>query len=225
MAKKKLLRFSEIAKFPNVIEVKQFSEKVEDIPMKGHWGKFFFKNERPLVLELGCGKGEYTFGLGQANLDKNFIGADLKGNRIWVGAKKALDNNLQNIGFLRTRIENIDKCFASGEVNEIWITFPDPQPQKSRVRKRLTHPEFLSLYSKILSKSGIIHLKTDSTLLFEFTMDVINEHKHELIYATSDLYSDTNPYLEEVKSIKTYYEKLFSEKGFKINYLKFRLKE
>ena len=223
MAKRKLRRFSEIGNFSNVIEVKQSSETVHDIAMKGKWSSGFFKNNREIVLELGCGKGEYTVGLGQAHPEKNYIGTDLKGNRIWVGAKKALDHHFDNIGFLRSRIENIDKCFAPNEVSEIWITFPDPQPQKSRSRKRLTHPDFLMLYKKILSKNGMLHLKTDSSFLYEFTLDVIKENNHELIFATSDLYSESHPELAEVKSIKTYYEKLFSEKGFKINYLQFRL--
>lgn len=223
MGKNKLFRFAEITRFTNVIEQSQTSETINDNPIKGKWNADFFKNNNPIVLELGCGKGEYTVGLGMSNPDKNFIGSDLKGNRIYIGSKIALENNYSNVGFLRTRIENIETSFAPEEVSEIWITFPDPQPQKPRERKRLTHPNFLKKYKNILKKGGIIHLKTDSELLYNYTLDVIKENKLPLYYNTDNLYADSNEELTEMKKIKTYYENKFSAQGFNITYIKFGL--
>lgn len=219
----KLEKFADFERFENC-----FSFAFEEIPngfeMKGKWHEKFFKNDNSLVLELGCGKGEYTVGLGEANRNKNFIGVDVKGNRIWTGAKYALENKLTNIAFLRTRIDFIEQCFDAGEVDEIWITFPDPQPQSPRARKRLTNQRFLDRYKKIIKPNGIIHLKTDSTLLYEYTMEVIEENKHELIWHTNDLYKNCPDDRKELISIKTYYENLFHSRGEDIKYILFRLK-
>ncbi|MBL7917330.1 MAG: tRNA (guanosine(46)-N7)-methyltransferase TrmB [Bacteroidia bacterium] len=190
---------------------------------KGKWREQFFKNNNPIVLELGCGKGEYTVGLGEKNRNKNFIGVDLKGNRIWTGAKYALENKLDNIAFLRSRIDFIENCFEKDEVDEIWITFPDPQPQKTRARKRLTNIRFLNYYKKILKPGGIIHLKTDSTSLYEYTLEVLKENNFPIIWHTNNLYKDCPTDRKELIEIKTYYEKLFTERGEDIKYILFQL--
>lgn len=213
MAKKKLKRWAELLTFPHVFQFE------EDMP--GTWGKNVFKNDNPIVLELACGKGEYTVNLAQAFPDRNFVGVDIKGHRMWVGAKQALDENLPNAAFLRTEIEKIDRYFAPEEVAEIWITFPDPQPQESRAKKRLTSPRFLNLYKSILQKGGCIHLKTDSTLMYEFTLEMITEACLPIIRQTADLYNAS--FLDEHLSIKTTYEKIFTEKGELIKYVQFVL--
>lgn len=218
----KLEKFADIERFENCFSF--FFEQIErGFPTKGKWHKEYFKNDNPLILELGCGRGEYTVGLGQANRSKNYIGIDVKGNRIWTGANFALDNNLNNIAFIRTRIDFIEHCFGEAEVDEIWITFPDPQPQKPRERKRLTCQRFLDRYKKILKPNGIIHLKTDSTSLYDYTLEVIAENGHELIWHTNDLYKNCPEDRKELTAIKTYYEKLFTDKGEDIKYIAFRL--
>ena len=226
MTKRKLQRFAEIATFSNVFQHKQFEQDVQDFPLKGTWNKEYFKNDYPIIIELGCGKGEYTVGMAEKFKDKNFIGIDLKGNRIWRGAKTALENKLHNVAFLRSRIENIEKIFEPGEVSEIWITFPDPQPQLGREKKRLTSPLFLSLYRNLLKPDGVIHLKTDNAPLYEYTLEKIRENNFHLLGATSDLYKEQEnlskeKHSDELFSIKTFYEKKFSDFGFKICYLKF----
>jgi len=190
--------------------------------LKGNWKKNFFKNENPLVLELGCGMGEYSVGLAEKFPEKNFLGIDIKGARIWQGASTALAKELNNVGFLRIRIDWIEKCFAKNEVDEIWITFPDPQLKKRRGRKRLTHPNFLKRYANILKKNAPIHLKTDSQFLHEFTLEIITGEKHILEDSTHDLYG--SPIIREHMEIKTHYEKIYLEKGMPITYLRFRLK-
>lgn len=231
MAKHKLRQFAEIESFENVFHQVQRSEKLEAFEHQGKWNEVAFKTKQAITLELGCGKGEYTIGLAKNHPGKNFIGVDLKGNRIWRGAKTALETKLTNVAFLRTRIENIESCFSANEVDEIWITFPDPQPQKTRIKKRLTSPQFLERYKKIISPDGCIHLKTDSAALYEYTLEVIRELNLKLLLHTADLYSilhtsssenHTN-YPPETFSIQTFYEKKFSDKGFKICYLKFKL--
>lgn len=222
MGKKKLQRFAEVSAFPHLFEF-GFEHINEGLKIKGKWAADFFKNSNPIVVELGCGKGEYTVGLAQKYPDKNFIGVDIKGNRIWRGAKTALENKMNNVAFLRTRIDFIESCFSKDEVNEIWITFPDPQPQLSRERKRLTSPKFLDHYKNILKPGGIIHLKTDNQPLWEYTLEVIKENKYELLVSTNDLYASVSPELADAASIQTFYEDLFSKQGFKICYLSFRL--
>jgi tRNA (guanine-N7-)-methyltransferase len=218
----KLEKFADVATFKNCFAL--FFEKLKDpFEMKGHWRKNYFQNQNPVLLELGCGKGEYTIGLARAHANKNYIGVDVKGNRIWTGAKDALDQGLNNVAFLRTRIDFIEHCFNAGEVDEIWITFPDPQPQKPRARKRLTHPLFLRRYQNILKPEGIIHLKTDSTSLYQYTMEVIAETGCRLLWETDHLYRTCPPERKELVEIKTYYEKLFTEKGEDIKYICFKL--
>ncbi len=231
MTKHKLRQFAEIESFKNVFHHVQHAETIADFSLLGKWNDIYFKNNHPLILELGCGKGEYTIGLAENHPNKNFIGTDLKGNRIWRGAKTALENNQTNVAFLRTRIENITTCFGKNEVDEIWITFPDPQPQKARIKKRLTSPQFIERYKKIVKEKGIIHLKTDNLPLYEYTLEVIKELNLKLLESTNDLYAllhssnDSNllNFPPETFGIQTFYEKKFSEKGFKICYLRFEI--
>jgi len=219
MPKNKLQRFAELRTFPNVHEF-LFDERDHNFRLKGKWNSHYFKNKNPIVLELGCGKGEYSNGLAEKYSGKNFIGIDIKGARIWRGSKNAQEKKLNNVCFLRTQIEYIEACFEKDEVSEIWITFPDPQPNKEK--KRLTHPVFLNRYKNVLKKGGTIHLKTDSKELYDFTLEVVKENDITLLDSTHDLYAETTPEREEVKSIKTHYEKLFADKGKKITYLKFQ---
>jgi tRNA (guanine-N7-)-methyltransferase len=217
----KLQKFAELDSFSNSFAF-HFENMQQGFPKKGKW-KEYFGNENPIVLELGCGKGEYTVGLAQHHPEKNFIGADVKGNRIWTGAKFAIENKLSNVAFLRTRIDFIDHCFAKNEVSEIWITFPDPQPQKPRERKRLTNPKFLEKYRSILKPGGLMHLKTDNTGFYEYTLEVIKENNLPLTWHSSDLYSNCPADRKELIEIKTYYEKLFTGKGERIKYVCFKL--
>ena len=206
---------------PHVVQPDTYELK-KDIELKGKWNSDFFKNDHPIVLELGCGKGEYSVAFAERYPKKNFIGIDIKGNRMWVGARDSHNKELKNIAFLRIRIENIIKCFAENEVSEIWITFPDPQIKRRRTNKRLTHPEFLKRYTHILKEDGIINLKTDSAFLYGFTLGIIEGEGHELLDCTNDLYGVHQ--LRENMDIKTHYEKLFLDKGTPITYTKFRLK-
>lgn len=219
----KLEKFAELNTFPNT-----FPFHHDDIPQgfsnKGKWHTEVFKNENPIVIELGCGRGEYTIGLSENNASKNFIGVDVKGNRVWTGAKHAMDKQMDHVAFLRTRIDFIDLCFGENEVSEIWITFPDPQPQQNRARKRLTNPDFfLNRYKKILKPGGLVHLKTDNTFFYEYTMEVIKEQNLPLVFATDDLYNNCPEGREELTSIKTYYETLFTGRGERIKYCCFKL--
>ena len=222
-AKNKLKKFSEMAAFPNVVQAGFDEVYQKSHYLKGKWAIDFFKNNNPIVLELGCGKGEYTVGLARKFTGKNFLGIDIKGARMWKGASDALDGNLKNAGFLRTRIEMIQSFFAPGEVSEIWITFPDPQIKRLRAKKRLTSAGFLNLYGKFLKHGGVIHLKTDSEHLYEFTRSVIKINNLPCIEDTSDLYK--TGIADDILSIKTHYEALFTDKGFTIKYLKFTLLE
>lgn len=212
MGQKKLVRFAEIETFSNVL---QYPEG-----MQGKWAEFFH-NTNPLVLELACGKGEYAVGLGRIFSDKNFIGIDVKGNRIWVGAKKALRENLTNVAFVRSQIDRITEYFSGGEVSEIWITFPDPQLRFSKAKKRLTHPKFLRMYQEFLAPGGSVHLKTDSPDLYSFTKAVIGLYNLELEEDIDDLYS--MPEIPAELSIKTHYESLDIAKSNRIHYLRFKL--
>lgn len=188
-------------------------------PFKSSWSATFFNNNQPLVLELACGKGEYTVNLAQMFPNKNFIGVDYKGNRIWRGAKTALEEGIPNVGFLRIQIENLQDYFAPGELDEIWITFPDPQPQLSREKKRLTSPRFLDKYKVLLKPDGFVNLKTDNDGLHAYTAEKVAELGLKLHIRTEDLYY--SPYADEVLSIKTYYEKKYLKDSKNINYLKF----
>ena len=212
MAHKKLIRFAELDTFSNVL---QFPKNI-----KGKWHEFF-KNDHPITLELACGKGEYTVGLARLHAARNFIGIDIKGNRIWVGAKKALEENLANAAFLRTEIDRINEYFDNNEVEEIWITFPDPQLRKSKSKKRLTHPKFLRLYKEFLSADGLIHLKTDSPDLYHFTKLVIDIYGCKLLVDFADLYAQAS--LATELNIKTHYESLDIAGSNRVHYLKFSL--
>lgn len=217
MAKNKLTKFAEMAKYKNVFEYT--FQKLQDtpFPLKGKWGKEYFKNDNPIVLELGCGKGEYTVGLARVNLNKNFIGMDIKGARMWSGATDSTVNKLENVAFVRTHIEMIAHFFDAQEVSEIWITFPDPQMKK--VNKRLTSTRFMKKYSEILEDNGIIHLKTDSNFLYTYTKAMIEENELEILFDTNDLYNSAIE--SEVLSIQTFYEKQWLKRGLNIKYLKF----
>ena len=212
MGQKKLIRFEELKTFPNVL---QHPEN-----MQGKWYSFF-RNQHSIILELACGKGEYAVGLGRLYPDKNFIGIDIKGNRIWKGAKTALTEGLNNVAFLRTQIDKIEDYFAAGEVSEIWITFPDPQLRFSKMKKRLTHPKFLRLYQRILQPGGIIHLKTDSPDLYNFTKVVIDLYQLNIVADKDDLYHEEN--ISEALKIKTHYENLDIAQSNKVHYLAFAL--
>lgn len=214
MGQKKLIRFEAIKGFSNVL---QYPEG-----MAGKW-KDQFGNKNPITLELACGKGEYTVGLSALYPEQNFIGVDVKGNRIYIGAKKCLENNQKNAAFLRTKIDQISDYFAPGEVHSIWITFPDPQLRRSRNSKRLTHPKFLRKYQQFLQPGGIIHLKTDSPVLFQFTLWVIELYGLELVKKIEHLYQE--PVISPELAIKTHYEGLDIAQSNRIHYLSFRLPE
>lgn len=207
--------------FNNVIEPETDEAKAGEHPLKGRWNKEHFKNDNPVVLELGCGKGEYTVGLALKFPLKNFIGIDIKGARIWRGAKTAHDNNIANASFLRTRIEFINSFFSVDEVDEVWITFPDPHPKKRNAGKRLTSPYFLNSYRAFLRDNGIIHLKTDNSELYNYTYGIVKHNNLEINTATEDLYSGRIE--NDILSIRTHYENIFLSKGIRINYLSFRL--
>ncbi|MFM6947060.1 MAG: tRNA (guanosine(46)-N7)-methyltransferase TrmB [Flavobacteriales bacterium] len=221
MGKDKLKRFAAIKTFANVHE----PVMGEPFALKGNWRKEVFGNNNPIILELGCGKGEYAVGMGKHYPNQNFIGVDLKGNRIYIGAKEALELELKNVAFLRTRIDFILNYFEAGEIDEIWLTFSDPQPKKAR--KRLSSPIFTARYKQILKPGGIIHMKTDSDVLFDYTLEQIEEHRHEMLACYPDLYAnlpeDLDQQTKEIFHIKTYYEEFFSKRGHVIKYCKFRL--
>jgi tRNA (guanine-N7-)-methyltransferase len=213
VGKDKLRRFAEIAEFANVLQLDQGK------PMYGQWSKGFFKNDNPLVLELACGKGEYTVNLATLFPDKNFIGIDYKGNRIWRGAKTAIEEGINNVAFLRIQIETLLDYFAPGEIDEIWITFPDPQPQLSREKKRLTSPRFLNMYKVVLKPGGMMNLKTDNDGLHAYTVEKVDELGLKKHIQTEDLYHSA--FANEVLSIKTYYERKYLKDNKNINYVQF----
>lgn len=223
MGKNKLARWTELGSFENVIQpsIREISGK--DHPVKGRWHEEIFRNNNPIVLELGCGKGEYSVELASRFPGKNYIGIDIKGARMWRGAKSAHEEKLTNIAFLRTRIEFITAFFAENEVDEIWITFPDPHQGGRNSNKRLTSPWFLNSYRQFLKNKGIIHLKTDNKELFNYTLKVAGYNKMEIVGVTPDLYSECTS--DDLLSIKTHYEKLFLAKGMPINYVSFKLEK
>jgi tRNA (guanine-N7-)-methyltransferase len=225
MAKNKLRRFDEMKDFDNVIQPLLQPFPTEEFPLKGNWGKLFFKNNNPIVLELGCGKGEYAVGLAKHYPNKNFIGVDIKGSRMYIGAKEAKELDLKNVAFLRTKIDFIEHFLAENEISEIWLTFSDPQPNKPR--KQLSSEQFVNRYRKILAKGGLVHLKTDSDLLFESTEEQLHLHQYEVIEFTRDLYAslpeNLDPTIREILHIKTHYEELFTKKGAIIKYCSFKI--
>ena len=223
-SKNKLKRFRENETFANVIQPNREEVIVGNFPLKGVWARDFFKNNHPIVLELGCGRGEYTVNLAKEYPDKNFIGVDIKGARFWRGAKTALEEQIPNAAFLRTQIELIDHFFAQGEVSEIWITFPDPQIKYKRTKHRLTNQDFLAKYKHILSPEGLIHLKTDSEYLHGYTLGLLHGMGHEILYTNHHIYRNEGA-PKEVLTIQTTYEKQYLAQGKPITYIRFRLKK
>ena len=221
-SKNKLRRFKDNETFSNVIQPTRAEVVSKTFDYQGRWNELFFKNNNPIVVELGCGKGEYSVGLAQKYPDKNFIGIDIKGARFWRGAKTALDENLNNVAFLRTQIELIDQVFGENEVSEIWITFPDPQIKYKRTKHRMTNPEFLDKYKRVLNNDGIIHLKTDSEFMHGYTLGILEGFGHDIIYSHHDIYVNHEA-PEDVVGIQTFYEKQYLEQSKSITYLKFKL--
>lgn len=223
MGKNKLSRFAENLTFGHLVQPTFTELQAADLGFKGCWGRDFFRRQAPLVLELGCGGGEYTVGLAQLDPSTNYIGIDIKGARLWRGAKTARDLGLHNVGFLRTHVDHILRCFGRHEVSEIWLTFSDPQIGKAR--KRLTSPLFLARYKEILKPDGVIHLKTDSPLLYEYTLEQITEHRLPLHEKSADVYAElvprVPPAMQAVLHIKTYYERMWLEEGRSIHYVRF----
>lgn len=221
MGKNKLKKFADMENYKCVLQYPRHLLPETGFPLKGVWNREFFLKPAPIVLELGCGKGEYTVGLSRRHADRNFIGIDIKGARMWTGASEVEREGIENAGFLRTEIELIDRFFAPGEVSEIWITFPDPQMQKTR--KRLTSSRFLKLYRTIMGCNGVVHLKTDSPFLYEFTRRVAEKNHLEILRNTDDLYG--SGLADPESSIKTYYEQQWLSRGKKIKLISFRLGE
>jgi tRNA (guanine-N7-)-methyltransferase len=219
MGKNKLAKFDDMDGYPHVFQYPFARLQKEGFALKGHWNERFFKNNHPIVLELGCGKGEYTVGLGKLFPGKNFIGIDIKGARMWSGAKESL--GMANVAFLRTHIELIDAFFSPGEVAEIWLTFPDPQMKK--LNKRLTSTRFMSLYHRILGKEGVIHLKTDSGFMYTYTVEMVKANAFPVLCHTDDLYH--SPVADDILSIQTYYEQQWLERGITIKYIRFICEE
>ena len=223
MGKDKIKRFEENKSFDALVQP-DFSEMFKmDYKLKGKWASEFFKNDKPIVLELGCGRGEYSVELGKHYPDKNFIGIDIKGARLWRGAKTVTEEGISNVGFLRTRIEFINSFFAKDEISEIWITFPDPQLRKTRVKKRLTAPEFLPMYSNFLKNDGFINLKTDCQHLYEYTKAVAECNNLTVTESSNDIYANADKFIPELVTIQTTYEKKFLKEGMAITYIKFSL--
>jgi tRNA (guanine-N7-)-methyltransferase len=220
VAKKKLLHFAENLTFKHLF---QFPHQglLPGFPFKGAWHTNFFHNNNPLTLELGCGKGEYTVNLAMNFPERNFIGLDIKGARIWKGCKMAEELGLKNVAFIRSRGEFLECFFNQNEVEEIWLTFPDPQPQSNRIQKRLTSPEFLERYKNILKPAGVIHLKTDNDKLFKYTLGIIRDHGHILVFSSDDIYR--LDHFHEATAIKTFYEDIYLKEGIPIKYIEFKL--
>lgn len=219
MGKNKLAKFNEMRSFEHVVQAPYHVLKNEDFHLKGSWKEKFFGNSNPLIVELGCGKGEYTVELAEKYSGNNYLGVDIKGARLWKGARTAIEKNLINVGFIRTNIEIITQFFATGEVDEIWLTFPDPQMNK--YRKRLTSTVFLNKYRQFLKDDGIIHLKTDSNFQFSYTSALVDHNHLQVIARTGDLYN--SEFLDETLRIKTFYEKQWLDRGIPIKYIAFRL--
>lgn len=225
MGHRKLKKFAEVAEFPNVIQTHMFPDDGVIFPLKGNWKTDYFKNNNPITVEVGCGRGEYTLGLARRFPERNFIGMDIKGARIWKGAKAALAENLTNVAFIRNRIDFIETYFSPEEVNEIWIPFPDPQPGKKQ--KRLVAPPFITRYRKIAPAGAIVHLKTDNHDLYEYALEQVTEHKYPLLCHSQDVSIDAQNIGTErfalLTEIETYYEKLFLSLGSKIHYVEFSI--
>ncbi len=222
-SKNKLKRFNENETFENVVQPSREEVLNNTLGLKGCWKQKFFKNDNPIILELGCGKGEYTVGLAKLFPNKNFLGIDIKGARFWRGAKTALEDGLVNVGFLRTQIELIDELFAENEVDEIWITFPDPQIKYKRTKHRLTNAVFLEKYKYVLKEDGMMHLKTDSEFMHGYTLGLLHGQGQEVCYANHNVYKNEGA-PKEVTTIQTFYEKQYLENNKPITYIAFRIK-
>ncbi|WP_411767239.1 tRNA (guanosine(46)-N7)-methyltransferase TrmB [Winogradskyella sp. A3E31] len=221
-SKNKLKRFKENETFPNVIQPSRDELVTSEYHLKGKWNSEVFKNNHPIILELGCGKGEYTVELAKRYPNKNFIGIDIKGARFWRGAKTAIEEEIPNAFFLRTQIELVDKVFAENEVDEIWITFPDPQIKYKRTKHRMTNLEFLERYKKILKPDGIMHLKTDSEFMHGYTLGLLHGTGYEVLYANHNIYKlEGSP--AEVTEIQTFYESQYLEENKPITYIRFKI--
>lgn len=225
MGHRKLKKFAEVAEFPNVFQTHLFPEDGIFFPLKDKWKTDYFKNDNPITLELGCGRGEYTVELARRFPQQNFIGMDIKGARLWKGAKAAITEKLKNVAFVRNRIDFIETYFAPGEIDEIWIPFPDPQPNKEQ--KRLVAVPFIKRYRNIASQGALIHLKTDNQELYEYALEQVAEHKYPLLCSSANVYTDLKTLGAErfalLTEIQTYYEKLFLSKGSKIHYAEFSI--
>ncbi|GLB48516.1 tRNA (guanosine(46)-N7)-methyltransferase TrmB [Neptunitalea lumnitzerae] len=222
-SKNKLKRFKENETFSNVIQPTREEAVSGAFDLKGNWNANFFKNDNPIVLELGCGKGEYTVNLAKMYPEKNFIGIDIKGARFWRGAKTAVEDAMNNVAFLRTQIELIEYFFAENEVSEIWITFPDPQIKYKRTKHRMTNTEFLQRYKRVLSEDGVMHLKTDSEFMHGYTLGLLHGEGHEVLYANHNIYKNEGA-PKEVTGIQTFYENQYLEQNKPITYIKFKIK-
>jgi len=220
VAKKKLIHFQENLTFPHLFQP-GYKEVQSGFHLRSQWNHAFFKNQNPVVIELGCGKGEYTVGLAAKYPKKNLIGIDFKGSRLWRGCKTVSEQGLKNVAFVRTRVDYLENLFGPREISEIWITFPDPHPGGRNSNKRLTSPWYLNSYRQFLKNKGIIHLKTDNEELFNYTKTTVIQNNLEIIVSTSDLYSESLS--DDILSIKTHYERIFLNAGLKINYICFRL--
>ncbi len=222
MGKNKLFRFAENETFENVYQPNFYEVKDNGFPLKGNWRQGHFKNDNPITLELGCGKGEYSLALARKFPERNFIGVDIKGARFWRGAKTALEENIHNVAFLRTRIDQIANFFDhNDQVNEIWVTFPDPQPRESKEKKRLTGLQMVERYKKFLLPDGTMNLKSDDDMFYEFTLQTVKDNNWELLDNCADVYAE-RPEGDILTSVQTFYEQMWLEMGKKIKYVKFR---
>lgn len=217
MGKNKLAKFANMEEYPHVFQYPFAVLQEKGFEMKGKWNELFFKNDSPIILELGCGKGEYTVGLAKLYPDNNFVGVDIKGARMWSGAKQSLEEGLSNVAFLRTHIELLTNFFEQGEISEIWITFPDPQMNK--VNRRMTSTRFMKLYGQLLKPDGVIHLKSDSNFMFTYTSEMVELNNLKVLFKTDDLYH--SDLVDDVLTIKTFYEQQWIARGLNIKYIKF----